>query len=122
MKVKDVEALKDYISHDPREVFTKHQAWLFASEYNIDVPTFDAVPISELEDIKKNRYNQGFYDGYKKATEQANAVIDNIKAEIKQWYWQADKQQLAEDPCVVDAMVDLFIRTVDKHINRKGQE
>ena len=42
--------------------------------------------------------------------------IDSIKAEIKEWYWQADKQALAKDPCVVDAMVDLFIRTIDKHL------
>ncbi len=42
-------------------------------------------------------------------------VLDKIKAEIKEWYWQADKQALAKDPCVVDAMVDLFIRTIDKY-------
>ena len=48
--------------------------------------------------------------------------IEDIKAEIKQWYWQADKQALAKDPCVVDAMVDLFLRTVDKHINGKEQK
>ena len=43
------------------------------------------------------------------------SVLDKIKAEIKEWYWQADKQALAKDPCVVDAMIDLFIRTIDKH-------
>lgn len=42
-------------------------------------------------------------------------VLDKIRAEIKEWYWQADKQALAKDPCVVDAMIDLFIRTIDKH-------
>ena len=42
-------------------------------------------------------------------------VLDKIKAEIKEWYWQADKQALAKDPCVVDAMIDLFIRTIDKY-------
>ena len=35
-----------------------------------------------LDDIKEQQYNKGFYDGYKKATTQANAVIDDIKAEI----------------------------------------
>ena len=40
-----------------------------------------------------------------------------IKAEIKEWYWQADKQKLSEDACVVDAMIDLFIRTINKHIS-----
>ena len=42
-------------------------------------------------------------------------VLDKIRAEIKEWYWQADKQALAKDPCVVDAMIDLFIRTIDKY-------
>lgn len=46
----------------------------------------------------------------------ALTAIEDIKAEIKQWYWQEDKQALAKDPCVVDAMVDLFIRTINKHI------
>ena len=54
------------------------------------IPQFDAVPMS---------------------------VIEDIKAEIKEWYWQADKQAIAKDPCVVDAMVDLFIRTINKHIS-----
>lgn len=49
-----------------------------------------------------------------KALEQGD-VLDKIKAEIKEWYWKADKQTLAKDPCVVDAMVDLFIRTIDKY-------
>lgn len=42
-------------------------------------------------------------------------ILDKIKAKIKEWYWQADKQALAKDPCVVDAMIDLFIRTIDKY-------
>ena len=42
-------------------------------------------------------------------------TLDKIRAEIKEWYWQADKQALAKDPCVVDAMIDLFIRTIDKY-------
>ena len=44
-----------------------------------------------------------------------NYALDKIRAEIKEWYWQADKQALAKDPCVVDAMIDLFIRTIEKH-------
>ena len=42
-------------------------------------------------------------------------VLDKIIAEISEWYWQADKKRLAKDPCVVDAMIDLFIRTIDKY-------
>lgn len=49
-------------------------------------------------------------------------VIQDIKDEIKQWYWDADKQALANDPCVIDAMVDLFIRTIDKHMESKENE
>ena len=44
-----------------------------------------------------------------------NCVLDKVKAEIREWYWQADKQALAKDPCVVDAMIGLFIRTIDKY-------
>lgn len=42
-------------------------------------------------------------------------VLDRIRAEIEEWYWQADKQALAKDPCIVDTMVDLFIRMIDKY-------
>lgn len=34
------------------------------------------------QEVLETKYNQGFYDGYKQATEQANTVIDNIKTEI----------------------------------------
>ena len=48
--------------------------------------------------------------------------LEKIKAEIREWYWQADKQKISKDPCVVDAMTDLFIRTVDNHISElKGE-
>ena len=49
------------------------------------------------------------------ADSKVKEVLDKIRAEIKKWYWQADKQALAKDPCVVDAMIDLFIRTIDKY-------
>ena len=48
--------------------------------------------------------------------------LDDVKAEIKGWYWQADKQALAKDPCVVDAMVDLFIRTIDSIGKAESEE
>lgn len=48
--------------------------------------------------------------------------LEKIKAEIREWYWQADKQKLSEDACVVDAMTDLFIRTINEHISEmKGE-
>ena len=40
--------------------------------------------------------------------------------EIKEWYWNADKQAIAKDPCVVDAMVDLFIRTIKECRPKEG--
>lgn len=48
-------------------------------------------------------------------TLEQETVLDKIKEDVKEWYWQADKQRLSEDPCVVDAMIDLFIRTIDKY-------
>lgn len=47
--------------------------------------------------------------------------LDDVKAEIKGWYWQADKQALAKDPCVIDAMIDLFIRTID-NIGKESED
>ena len=46
---------------------------------------------------------------------------DDVKSEIKEWYWSVDKQALAKDPCVVDAMVDLFIRTINKHLEKVNE-
>ena len=57
---------------------------------------------------EEQNYMRGYKDG-------KSDVLDKIRTEIKEWYWQADKQALAKDPCVVDAMIDLFIRTIDKY-------
>lgn len=62
----------------------------------------------------------------KKSDEKGNRdliiELEKIKAEIREWYWQTDKQKISKDPCVVDAMTDLFIRTVDNHIKElKGE-
>lgn len=59
-------------------------------------------------------YHQHVAEDAIKALEQGD-VLEKIRSEINEWYWQADKQALAKDPCVVDAMVDLFIRTIDKY-------
>ena len=48
MKVKDVDALREQISKDPREAFTKHQVWLFASVHNKTVPTIEAIPKDDV--------------------------------------------------------------------------
>ena len=52
MKVKDVDALREQIFHDSRLAYTKHEVWLLASEHNKTTPTFDAIPMLVLEDIK----------------------------------------------------------------------
>ena len=49
------------------------------------------------------------------------SILDKISAEIKEWYWQANKQALAKDPCAVDAMIDLFIRTIAKYQTKSGR-
>ena len=45
---------------------------------------------------------------------------DKCIKEIKEWYWNTDKQAIAKDPCVVDAMVDLFIRTIKECRPKEG--
>lgn len=75
------------------------------------------VPIAEIkldEDKLKSRIVTDLYSVIKQNYIERE-VLDKIIAEIKEWYWQADKQELAKDPCVVDAMIDLFIRTIDKY-------
>lgn len=66
----------------------------------------DNAGLSTFEAIEK-AYNMG--------VSEQKAVLDKVRAEIREWYWQADKQELAKDPCVVDAMTDLFIRTIAKY-------
>ena len=66
--------------------------------------TFDRTTVKEREAL----------DMAIKALEQ-ESVLDKMKDEIKGWYWDVDKQALAKDPCVVDIMVDLFIRTIYKY-------
>lgn len=69
----------------------------------------------EVNGDSKNSNTYEFIEEALKLFKQEESVLDKIKSEIKEWYWQADKQALAEDPCVVDAMVDLFIRTINKY-------
>lgn len=37
---------------------------------------------------------------------------DALRETIRQWYWDTDIQKVSEDPCVVDAMISLFIHTI----------
>lgn len=81
-----------------------------------------------LSNSREHRWGEANDDGFKFAdcpisvVKNKTQVLDKIRAEIKEWYWQADKQALAKDPCVVDAMIDLFIRTIDKYKERGVSE
>ena len=79
-------------------------------------PCEDEIILTKEEygQLFSDAFGNGYAKGYREALEQ-DSILDQIKAEIKEWYWQADKQALAKDPCVVDAMIDLFIRTIDKY-------
>ena len=78
----------------------------------------DKLPLDRIDDAN---YGSNYIHIAPTVEAIPKSVLEDIKAEIKQWYWQADKQELAKDPCVVDAMVDLFIRTIDNYISRKEQ-
>lgn len=70
---------------------------------NTQEPCDDAISHEE------ERYNKGFYDGYTRATKQANAVIEDIKAEIE--------GLMSHDDYMVDGFNVLDI--IDKHIKRR---
>ena len=64
-----------------------------------------------LEECRRAREHRQLAEWLKELQAHREAWDKCIK-EIKEWYWNADKQLIAKDPCVVDAMVDLFIRTI----------
>ena len=69
-----------------------------------------------LEDLEQEPFINKPCVSEKICEHDKNVALNNIKKEIREWYWQSDKQKLAEDPCVVDAMIDLFVRTINKYI------
>ena len=77
------------------------------AEENGELPSFCPIKC-DIEDIKKERYNNGFYNGYTKATEQANAVIEDIKAEIK----SIQKEDMECDGC---SDIGMVLDIIDKH-------
>lgn len=79
----------------------------------IECNTVDIDEWARFWGFTREEYEE-FLEWSIKAVEQ-EAVLDKIKSELKEWYWQVDKQALAKDPCVVDAMIDLFIRTIDEY-------
>lgn len=82
-----------------------------------------AYAIDAIEKLDKDDDKLDFDKVYKKIAVPLNfiesiktfEVLNNIIEEIREWYHDADVQYIAEDPCVVDAMIDLFIRTINKY-------
>ena len=65
-----------------------------------------------LDDIKAEQYNQGFYDGYKKATEQANTVIEDIRTEIEElntYYHAPDALNKVLNTCLLLDLCGLIL-------------
>jgi hypothetical protein len=101
IKVKDVDALREQISKDPREAFTKHQVWLFASEHNKTVPTIEAYTKDEVMamltdilerikagDIKEekadNDWGEGFIEAWGSANLNAQMVVEEKINSLKE--------------------------------------
>lgn len=74
----------------------------------------DSSEVYYLEPMRKERYNQGFYDGYRKATEQTNERIETIKAEIEKTAWSVEVSHVERAYGMWDAY-----RIIDKHM--KGE-
>ena len=51
-----------------------------------------------------------------------DCVLDNIKAEIEEWTYQADRRALAQDPYMVDTVADLFIQIINKYKAESGDK
>lgn len=49
-KLVDIDLLRNQVSHDEREAFSKHQVWLLLSVHNKDIPT-----ILDADEAYKNR-------------------------------------------------------------------
>lgn len=49
-KLVDIDLLRDQVSHDEREAFSKHQVWLLLSVHNKNIPT-----ILDADEAYKNR-------------------------------------------------------------------
>lgn len=88
--------------------------------------------LKELQVYRNNLTNQSLSDALVHSENENERLHDKVNElskelqvhreawekcikEIKEWYWNADKQAIAKDPCVVDAMVDLFIKTIKEY-------
>jgi hypothetical protein len=110
LQLKDITQV--FQAEDREEVDQKFYNHLTLDEIRENLQEFNCL-IGEIKQILREVEVNN--DVTVTLSQEEEAVLDKIKAEIKGWYWQADKQALAKDPCVVDAMIDLFIRTIDKY-------
>ena len=53
-----------------------------------------------LQPIKEQRYNQGFHDGFKKATQMANNCIKKVEEEMQAYRATDEKQKIAFESCL----------------------
>ena len=81
-----------------------------------------------LEKLLETKCDQAFYDGYKEATEQANSIIKDIKAEIQEKFgslticeWEEnydfEENDISEYRYVSE--VKEILALIDKHISGK---
>lgn len=103
---------KDYyeiIKHDVENHLTDYRPFEIIA---------NGIPLdSVIKDIKKERYNQGFVDGYKNSYDRGHAVIEDIKAEIDKLH----KVGNADDGRVYVPINDVF-DVIDKHIGKAESE
>ena len=106
---------KGGISHKSRQIsLTVNGRYLPEPQITLS-STGDGIAGAEIDFDVDGEWLEHEADG-------TDEVLNKIRAEIKEWYFQTDKQELAKDPCVVDAMIDLFIRTIDKYRTESEDE
>lgn len=74
--------------------------------------------------VRKNgQIGNSWFDVTEPITEQeiVRPYLDKLKAEVKKWYWDKDVQQLAKDPCVVDAMTSMFISMINNLLSNENE-
>ena len=87
-----------------------HELGIEDEPYNYGEMALSAQNVpSAIEDIKKERYNQGFVDGYKNSYDRGHAVIENIKAEID----DLDVSDLGKM-----GIITAILEIIDKHIGK----
>ena len=78
-KLVDIDLLRDQVSHDKREAFSKHQVWLLLSAHNKNIPT-----ILDADEAYKNRLH--ISEEYKSISKDlVQQKIDKLKQQESRW-------------------------------------